>query len=72
MAELTASNALALRLASLRLAASDGVPPAESVGDLARWFGAMQGQDLASLQWSLGVRAAGVDARRHRGRARTP
>ena len=59
MAELTASNALALRLASLRLAASDGVPPAESVGDLARWFGAMQGQDLASLQWSLGVRLPG-------------
>lgn len=59
-ARLTASEARALRLASLRLAASDGVPPASTVGDLARWFGAMQGQDLASLQWSLGVRLPGA------------
>jgi hypothetical protein len=74
MVELTASDALALRLASLQLAASDGVPVPADVGDLARWFGALQGQDLASLLWSLGVRLPGwtladVEAALERGEA---
>jgi hypothetical protein len=30
--------------------------PLRSVGDVARWFGAMQSQDLASGKWSFGVR----------------
>ena len=46
-------------MASLQLAASDGVPVPAGVADIARWFGALQGQDLASLQWSLGVRLPG-------------
>ncbi|MEO8106935.1 MAG: winged helix DNA-binding domain-containing protein [Actinomycetes bacterium] len=55
----TADDALALRMASLQLTASDAVPVPKSVGDVARWFGALQGQDLASLQWSLGLRLPG-------------
>ena len=57
--DLTAADALALRVASLQLAASAAVPVPGSVGDIARWFGALQGQDLASLQWSLGARLPG-------------
>ncbi len=54
--ELAASDALRARMHSLVLAKK---PPASGLGDagaLARWFGAMQAQDLASLQWSLGLR----------------
>jgi Winged helix DNA-binding domain len=73
MVELTTSEALALRMASLQLAASDGVPVAGDVEGLARWFGAMQGQDLGSLQWSLGLRLgctlAEVEAELERGGA---
>ncbi|HUV48529.1 MAG TPA: crosslink repair DNA glycosylase YcaQ family protein, partial [Actinomycetes bacterium] len=50
------ADALALRMGSLQLTASDAVPAPGTVGDIARWFGALQGQDLASLQWSLGLR----------------
>lgn len=57
--ELTASEALALRMASLQLAASDAVPVPDGVPDIVQWFGALQGQDLASLQWSLGLRLTG-------------
>ena len=59
-----------LRLASLLLAGEADAPttPLEVV----RWFGAMQGQDLASLQWSFGARwpgstVADVDAAFERG-----
>ena len=54
------ADALALRMTSLQLAASDAVPAPATVGDIARWFGALQGQDLASLQWSLGLRLPGA------------
>jgi hypothetical protein len=65
--DLTASDALALRLASLQLAASGAasdalsvaVPTPSTVADVAQWFGAMQAQDLASVQWSLGLRLPG-------------
>lgn len=60
MADLTPDDALALRMASLQLVASDAVPVPANVGDLARWFGAMQGQDFASLMWSLGLRLPGA------------
>ena len=59
MGELSAGEALALRMASLQLAASDAVPAPSSAADIAHWFGALQGQDLASLQWSLGLRLPG-------------
>ena len=58
-ADLTAAEALALRMASLQLATSDAVPVPSGVADIVQWFGAMQGQDLASLQWSLGARLPG-------------
>ena len=54
------ADALALRMTSLQLAASDAVPAPGNVGDIARWFGALQGQDLASLLWSLGLRLPGA------------
>jgi hypothetical protein len=65
--DLTASDTLALRLASLQLAgsgagsgaASDAVPSPSTVAEVVRWFGAMQAQDLASVQWSLGARLPG-------------
>jgi hypothetical protein len=55
-AELTASEALALRMRSLVLAAEHPTSGLAGAADLARWFGAMQAQDLASVQWSLGLR----------------
>ena len=54
--ELTASDALALRMRNLMLGAEHPASGLDSAGALARWFGAMQAQDLASLQWSLGLR----------------
>ncbi len=36
--------------------ASTPVGPAPAVADVVRWFGAMQGQDLPGVIWSLGVR----------------
>ncbi|HUV48527.1 MAG TPA: winged helix DNA-binding domain-containing protein [Actinomycetes bacterium] len=53
------ADALALRMASLQLAASDAVPVPTKASDIAGWFGALQGQDLTSLLWSLGVRLPG-------------
>lgn len=45
----------AARMVSLLLAA----PEARSPTEVARWFGAMQAQDVASGHWSLGVRCPG-------------
>lgn len=44
----------AARMTSLLL--DDRPTPARSVADVVEWFGAMQGQDLGSVQWSLGLR----------------
>ncbi len=55
--ELTEPQALALRLRSLLLTPRPGRPA--DVAATAEWFGAMQGQDLASLMWSLGLRLPG-------------
>ncbi|WP_423203144.1 winged helix DNA-binding domain-containing protein [Krasilnikovia cinnamomea] len=55
---MSAADALDLRTRSLLLRAH----PAGSPGDVAgivEWFGAMQAQDLASGQWSLGARLPG-------------
>jgi len=71
--EVAASDALRARMHSLVLAKR---PPASGLDDaaaLARWFGAMQAQDLASLQWSLGLRLGltlpEVEAELERGQA---
>ncbi|HVQ18533.1 MAG TPA: crosslink repair DNA glycosylase YcaQ family protein, partial [Actinomycetes bacterium] len=53
---LTASEVLALRMRNLLLAAERPASGLDSVGALARWFGAMQAQDLGSLLWSVGLR----------------
>ncbi|HYN94342.1 MAG TPA: winged helix DNA-binding domain-containing protein [Pilimelia sp.] len=60
----TAAEALALRLASLLLRGrpggwTDRTRPA-GVADVVTWFGAMQAQDLASVLWSLGARLPGA------------
>lgn len=59
--ELTTEDALRLRLASLLLTDRDGGPAAQAdrpadVAGVVTWFGAMQAQDLGSVQWSLGAR----------------
>ena len=59
-AELSASEALALRLRNLVLSGRRPDADVASVAGLTRWFGAMQAQDLASLQWSLGLRLGGT------------
>ncbi|MEU7611180.1 winged helix DNA-binding domain-containing protein [Micromonospora sp. NPDC049204] len=56
--ELTASEALGLRMTSLLLRPHPSTRPA-GVADVVEWFGAMQAQDLASGLWSLGARLAG-------------
>jgi hypothetical protein len=60
--DLTAADALALRMTSLLLRDSPGRDagggPA-GVADVVTWFGAMQAQDVASVLWSLGVRLPG-------------
>lgn len=61
--ELSSADALGLRLASLQLVASGAVPVPGSAAEVVTWFGAMQGQDLASLQWSLGLRLPGSTLR---------
>jgi winged helix DNA-binding protein len=48
-------NALAMRLTSLLLRPHPGGMPSDVAG-VVSWFGAMQGQDAASVLWSLGVR----------------
>ncbi len=45
-------DVLATRIGSLLLADHAG----RSVADVVEWFGAMQGQDMASVSWSLGLR----------------
>lgn len=56
--ELTAREALALRLRSLLLTGASATTPvgADSVAGVVTWFGAMQAQDYASGLWSLGAR----------------
>lgn len=54
--ELGGDDLLRLRMASLLLAGRATRTPAEVVG----WFGAMQAQDLASGEWSFGVRCEGL------------
>jgi hypothetical protein len=56
--ELTAGEALALRLRSLLLTGAAPKTPAgvTSVAEVVTWFGAMQAQDYASGLWSLGAR----------------
>ena len=49
-------DVLRLRMASLLLDRRDS----RSTMDVVSWFGAMQAQDLASVQWSLGVRIPGA------------
>jgi hypothetical protein len=44
----------AARMTSLLLV--DGPPEGRTVPSVVEWFGAMQGQDLASVMWSLGLR----------------
>jgi hypothetical protein len=72
-AELTASEALQLRMRNLVLGAEHPASDLDSAAALARWFGAMQAQDLASLQWSLGLRLGttrtDVDAELEKGEA---
>jgi hypothetical protein len=56
--DLTADDALALRMASLLL--RDGpAPKPTDVAGIVTWFGAMQAQDNASAMWSLGARLPG-------------
>lgn len=58
LVELTAQEALALRMRSLLLA---GTPASTgSVAEVVAWFGAMQAQDYASGLWSLGARLPSV------------
>jgi hypothetical protein len=56
--QLSAKDALALRMTSLLLRPESLAGPGEVAG-IVEWFGAMQAQDLASVQWSLGVRLPG-------------
>ncbi len=55
---LTRAEALALRMTSLLLRPHPVARP-EGVADVVEWFGAMQAQDVASGEWSLGVRLPG-------------
>ncbi|MFG3558288.1 winged helix DNA-binding domain-containing protein [Micromonospora sp. NPDC047557] len=56
--ELTASEALGLRMTSLLLRPHPSIRPG-AVAEVVEWFGAMQAQDLASGLWSLGARLPG-------------
>ncbi|MFF0467658.1 winged helix DNA-binding domain-containing protein [Micromonospora zamorensis] len=56
--ELTASEALGLRMTSLLLRPHPSIRPGD-VAEVVQWFGAMQAQDLASGLWSLGARLPG-------------
>jgi hypothetical protein len=53
---LTVDEVLALRMANLMLATREARTPA----DVVSWMGAMQAQDLASGEWSFGVRCLGL------------
>lgn len=60
MAELTPQEALAMRMSSLLLRERpDGANRPADVAGVVTWFGGMQGQDLSSGLWSLGVRLPG-------------
>jgi Winged helix DNA-binding domain len=56
MAAFTIDQILAFRMKSLLLSSRETRTPAEVVS----WMGAMQAQDLASGEWSFGVRCAGA------------
>lgn len=56
MTNLSASQILSARLSALLLADHDSTTVEHVVG----WLGAMQGQDLASVKWSLGLRLPGL------------
>ncbi|MEK8110245.1 winged helix DNA-binding domain-containing protein [Micromonospora sp. M12] len=56
--DLTATDALALRMTSLLLRPHPSIRPG-SAAEVVEWFGAMQAQDLASGLWSLGARLPG-------------
>ena len=66
--ELTASEALDLRMTSLLLRPHPSTRPG-TVAEVVEWFGAMQAQDLASGLWSLGARLPGAERRRRAGGA---
>lgn len=55
---LTGAEALALRMTSLLLRPHPVARPG-GVAEVVEWFGAMQAQDVASGEWSLGVRLPG-------------
>jgi hypothetical protein len=61
-----AAQARAARMRALLLTGGGPPPedpvPADAVGDVVTWFGALQGQDVRSLLWSLGVRLPGTTA----------
>lgn len=59
--ELTRDQVRALRMRALLLdePASDAAVAGRTVAQVVEHFGAMQGQDLASVEWSLGVRIPG-------------
>lgn len=54
--ELTAAEALRLRMTSLLLDGTGRPAGAAGVAGVVEWFAAMQAQDYASVQWSLGAR----------------
>ncbi len=56
MALFTVDEVLALRMRNMLLAARESRSPAE----VASWMGALQAQDLASAEWSFGIRCAGL------------
>jgi Winged helix DNA-binding domain len=56
MTVFTVDDVLAIRMKNLLLANREARSPAEVV----RWMGAMQAQDLASGEWSFGVRCEGM------------
>lgn len=63
--DISPADALALRMTSLLLRDRPGPGGAGRPGTVAgvvTWFGAMQGQDAASVMWSLGVRLSGFTA----------
>lgn len=53
---LSVAEILSLRMSSLLLA----TPATRSPADVVAWMGAMQAQDLASGEWSFGVRCSGL------------
>lgn len=57
--ELSAAEALALRMTSLLLREHPSGRPGDVAG-IVTWFGAMQAQDLGSALWSLGARLPGA------------